>query len=349
MKKVLLISNFVYHYRAKIYNYLYEEFKKSGYEFIVLTNDAQNGDFQINFSLIKKKPFLFNYRSSINEIKPDVIITFLHLKDLRIFPITYYARIKSIPIIYWNHGINLKTPDAKVKNILFHHLHSMSNAILLYSSGEMKYIKKKNHFKTFIANNTLNFEGIERNSSLEDKKYIRSKYGIKEEEYVLFVGRITPNKKLDVLLNILRNKEIAVVIVGPGLSSEQASLVDSVPNYYYLGEAYGDEVNKLFNGSKVFCMPGNIGLALNQAFFWGKPIITLEGLNSPEIIYVKNGENGYILKSEKEMEEKILLLNSDEELYMKLSKNASEIMKETAHIKTMFKGFLAAVEYVSKP
>ena len=44
MKKILLISNYVFHYRITIYNHFYDEFKKLGYEFHVLSNQYQKSD-----------------------------------------------------------------------------------------------------------------------------------------------------------------------------------------------------------------------------------------------------------------------------------------------------------------
>lgn len=349
MKKILLVSNYVYHYRIRIYNYLFEEFKKAGYEFVVFASDAQKVKFPIKFELIIKRPFFFNYLKVIKDIGPDYIITFLHLKDIHIFPIKYYARINRIPVIYWNHGINIKTPNNKIKRFFFNHIHNISDAIILYSPLEKVYIKEKYHHKVFIANNTLNFEEIVRGDVETDRRYVRDKYKIKEDEYVLFVGRITKTKKLDVLLSILtENKNIAVVVVGPGLTGMQKQIIDRVSNFYYLGTVYGNEVNRIFNGSKIFCMPGNIGLALNESFFWGKPAITMEGRNTPEIYYLKNGENGYIVKNKEEIERKIQLLIDDRDLYKKMAANARNTANNESHIGRMFGGFLQAIDYLNQ-
>jgi glycosyltransferase involved in cell wall biosynthesis len=348
MKKVLLISNYIFHYRIRIYNYFYEAFKKSGYEFSVITNAIQQCNVEPNFTLEVLKPSFFNYISYIKKTKPDIIISFLHLRNIHIYPITYYCALKKIPIVYWNHGINLKTPDHQFKNAIYRHLHNLSDAIVLYSANEKWAIRTKNQHKVFIGNNTLNLVDLNYNRDYEsDFNHIRSTYKIKERNIVLFVGRITPNKQFDLLLKLFRNKDVALVIVGPEINDDQLHIIHETSNYYYLGEIYDrEELSALFNASKIFTIPGNLGLALIEALFWGKPTITLKGLNTPEIIYLKNGENGFIVENEQELEDKAMLLFNQPELYRKMADNARKTFQEEAHISIMFDGFLNAVKYV---
>ena len=347
MKKILLVSFHVHHYRIKIYNYFFEEFKKSGIDFAVLANSIQDVSLKPKFNVYIEKPSYLKYIRFIGEYQPDYVITYLNLSDTRIYPVMYYCRIKKIPLIYWGHGINLLTPDNVIKNIIYHHLHRLADAIILYSEGELRYIKKKNHPKVFIANNTLDFSGIEPRDKKKDLDYIRAKYHIREEHLVLFVGRVTELKKLDVLLNLFRDKNIALVIVGPGIKPHHLDIIREVPNYYYLGEIYEDkEIQAVFNASKFFCIPGNIGLGLNQAFFWGIPVVTLEGLNTPEIIYLKDHVNGYIVRQPEEIEEKILTTLKDEKLYADFSVKAKETADTVAHISKMFQGFYDTIKFI---
>ena len=347
MKKILLVSNYVFHYRIKNYNFFYDEFKKLGYEFTVLAEDAQKVDFEIKFSITTKKFNSYAYIKFIRNLKPSAIINFLHLKDVIIFPVTYYCKLAGIPIIYWNFGINTVTPDAKFKNMLYYHLHNLSNAIVLYSPLEKKFIKEKNHKKLSIAYNTLNLTDIDR-SKFTDKYYLKNKYNVKEDFIILFVGRITPSKKLDILLESFRNKNVAIVVAGNGINNMQSELIDKVPNYYYIGEIPYDnnEICNIFYSSDIFCIPGNIGLALIEAFFWGKPAVTFSGRNSPEIFYLKDNHNGYLVKDVKDLEKKISDLINDPAKYNKMSENARKTYEEKAHIRNMFKAFNDALNYI---
>ena len=45
----------------------------------------------------------------------------------------------------------------------------------------------------------------------------------------------------------------------------------------------------------VFAIPGHVGLGLNQAFYFGLPVVTEEGKHPPEIAYLKPGRNGFMV------------------------------------------------------
>ncbi len=345
--KLILISNYVYHYRINNYNYFAKKFREHGFIFQVVSTGHQEINFNIDFQLDVLPTKFLNYKKYIDKELPVVVIFFMHLKDKIIFPLMHYCKWKGIATIYWNFGINTFSPNAHLKNRLYFHLHNVADGILLYSPNELKHIKYKNKQKTFIAYNTLNLTELDR-SSFDDYNVLQNEYGVKEKFVVLFVGRITGAKNLDALLKCFRNdKEIAVVIVGKGIKPHQHKIINKHRNFYYLGVIYDKyEISKIFNSCDFFCIPGNLGLAINEAFFWGKPVITLKGYNSPEIYYLRHGENGFIVDQEKEIEKKIRNILTDKLLYNKLSANAQKMADTDMHIDHMFHGFLEAVKFV---
>ena len=348
MKRILLISNHVMHYRSRIYNTFFDMFVERGYEFHVLSNDYQQVDFPIRY-IKHEKPFsVKGYVDAIRKIHPDVCINFLHLKDKLIIPLTFYCRWKGIPMIYWNHGINIKTPDAKVKNSIFHFIHTISSAIILYSPAQLKYLSEKNQRKTFIAKNTLDFSDVDR-EALRSPEDVKKLYGIREKKVVIYISRILPYKGLDILLKLfIDTPDVALVVVGGGINDEQRNVINQQSNYYYLGEKYGNEVDEIYQMGDVFSTPGHIGLALNQAMYWGKPVVVLNRIHAPEIIYLHQGENGMIVNTEGELKECILNLCRDEIVYARYSKNARDTYNNEMTIDKMFAGFMEAINYLSK-
>lgn len=348
MQKILLISNKVMHYRSRIYNQFFDWFLEKGYELHVISNEFQPVNFPIRY---KKHELAFscrNYADFIKQLKPDVCINFLHLKDKLIIPLTFYCRLHHIPMIYWNHGINIKTPNARFKNSIFHFIHTISSAIILYSKKQLQYIRPKNQKKTFIANNTLDFSEVQK-SELRSPSEVKTFYGIQEKKVLLYISRILPYKGLDILLDLFKDVPgIALVIVGGGISEAQRSVVDSQTNYYYLGEKYGKDVDEIYQMGDVFSTPGHIGLALNQAMFWGKPVVVLDRIHAPEIMYLKNGINGFIVNSNEQLKAKILELCQDEELLKKMSDAARKTYETEMQLSDMFHGFWEAICYVKK-
>ena len=344
MKKLLLISNKVFHYRVSIYNYFARNFREHGWAFIVRSNELQkDSPYHIQFDF-KEIPFnFFIYKKEIEDINPDVVIIFLHLKDIIMWSLIHWLKIKKIPIVYWNHGINLLDPQNKLKYFLFNYLHTLSNAIILYSENEMKYIKKKNRHKVSIANNTINFEDIP--EIKESKEQIKKELDIQFEKVVLFVGRIQEYKKLHHLIEIFNEKNtkgIGLVIVGKCLYKGILEKMNK-DNTMYLGEIYDPvKINKIYKMADVFSMPGVIGLSLNHAFYWGLPVVTENTQHSPEICHLKNGYNGFIVQNNDviELKNKISLLLENDAKRLEFSNNARKEIFSNGSIINMFNGFI---------
>ena len=350
MKKILLVSNKVMHYRIRIYNAFFDMWKQMGYEFHVVSNDYQKVDFDIRF-IKHELPFgSIRYAKFINELNPEVVINFLHLKDKMIIPLTYYCKWKGIPMVYWNHGINLQDPDNKWKNAIFHYIHTISDAIILYTPDQLKYIARKNLKKTFIAYNTLSFDNSDKfRKIIPSKESIKNKYGIKEKYVLLYISRILPYKGVDLLIENFKNvKDLALVVVGGGINDRQINEINDTPNYYYLGEKYGDEVDEIYSIGDFFSTPGHIGLAINQAFYWGLPVFVLNRIHAPEIYYLKNGENGFMLDTMDDIKAKILHLMDHPNELLKISYASRNTYEKRMTINMMFDGFLRTITYLNK-
>ena len=345
MEKILLVSNEVFHYRIKIYNRFHDTFERDGYEFIVLADKYHKVDYDIRF---EKHELVFSvkgYLNKIDEIEPQYVILFLHLKDMVMLPIINHCHKKGIPVIYWNHGINLMTPDNKIKNAIFHYIHSKCDALITYTPDMVKYFTPRCREKLFIAYNTLDFSDIDKDA-VPSRQETRAEYGIKQGKVILYVSRMLPYKRADLLMEQFADIEnIAVVLVGPGFTPEQQAFCDAHDNLYYLGEKYGAEVNAIFKMADVFSTPGHIGLSMNEALFWGLPVILLNGLHSPEIYYMKSGVNGYLAKDEDDFKCYMLGLLADDERLKEMSDAALEEYNKEVSIERMYQGFIEAINY----
>ena len=322
-KKILLISNKVFHYRIPVYEHLNTRLASYGYELVVLANEVERKASQPSDFQLLVKPFRFrDYWRCITEIEPRIVIFFLHARDFIVWPLLVALKLRSIDVIYWNHGINLKTPDSKIKRIVL-----------------------------FVANNTINFNTIP--EVAESKSSIRQELGITFSKVVLFVGRVTPEKRLDDLLAAAPalDNGIGIVVVGEGLSARQEQEINASTNIVYLGGIYDPlAINRVFKMADLFSIPGKVGLGVNQAFYWGLPIVTEDVLHSPEIVYVRDGVNGFIVEQHnvKMLAMKINYLLTSEEKYRQFSDAARAEIRENASIDNMCDGFLDAVRYLEE-
>lgn len=343
--RVLLVSNKVYHYRVLNYNYFAQRFRESGIDFVVRANELQtNNPYPIDFDF-KLLPFRFSaYKAEIERIKPDVVILFIHLRDIFVWPLIHWLKWRKIKVVYWNKGVNLEVRNPVWRNHLFYYVHSRCDAIILYSARNATDIRPKNRRKIFVANNTINFAAMPRVEA--SKAEIKQRFGIPYEKVVLFVGRMRPVKKVEHLIEAfrsIRDPGVGCVIVGASLGYEIPTLINR-SNTMYLGEIFdprNELVSSLFKASDVFCIPGDVGLGLNEAFHWGLPVVTEDGLQPPEIHYLSSGRNGFVVPENDvaALRDALLLLLRDDALRESFSSAAKVDIERDASIERMFSGF----------
>jgi glycosyltransferase involved in cell wall biosynthesis len=344
-RKVLLVSNKMFHYRVANYNYFAKRLRELGWEFIVRASEIEaNNAIPVEFDC-QVMPFGFgDYKREIERIQPDVVIFFIHLKDRMIWPLMHWLKWRGTPFVYWNKGINLEVKNPWFRNQFFYYVHNLSSALILYSKHNVKDIKPKNRSKVFIAHNTVNFTSFP--AIAESKEDLKKEFDIPFKKVVLFVGRMREVKKVEHLIEIfngLNEPDTGCVIVGDPMSYNIPSLIKS-PNIKFLGEVHDPQnlkISKLFKMSDLFCIPGDVGLGLNQAFYWGLPVLTEDGFQPPEIHNLVNGRNGFMVAENDHaaLKEKLLLLLRDDKLRAEFSRNASEDIRREATIETMFSGF----------
>lgn len=344
MRKVLLISNYVFHYRQKVYNYFTDRFKQDGYEFHVLSNEFQNAGYDFKFTAHTLPMSVKAYERVIREIKPAVVIVFLHLKDKIQIPIIHYCKRKKISVVFWNKGVSDQDPHNPVKNMLYHHIHNCCDALITYTPEMTGNFQKKNRHKLFIAYNTVDCSDIDR--SKYDKQAIRKKYGIKEKKVVLYISRLKKNKRIEILLNALANvPDVAVVVMGAGITPVLKEMFDSVSNLYYMGTKYGEEGTEIWAMGDIFSIPVNVGLGINEAIFWNMPVVTMQGFQPPEIYYLKEGKTGFIAKNEEDYKQKLLYLLQNDDVLQKIRKECQKEYEEEVAIDKMYQGFISAIQY----
>ena len=353
MKNVLMMHYDLFFYRVPFYNLLQKELRKRNVNLIIWAYSIQDGiDInEINFELIDGKDLkinLKNYNNIVNNNKIDKVINFLQPSQPGYFfyiSFILFTIVKNKSITYYGHGVNLEKNNA-CSNFIYNLLHIFHNKIILYSPNEKKYLWDMHQAKIEIANNTLCLDSYFLMSDSE-KDIQKDRLSIKHDSTViLFSGRITKNKNLKSLLEIFEDFKknsllnIELVIVGPGLNDSNKNIVDNNSLIHYLGPIYSkSDMASVFSISDVFCIPGHIGLGLVEAFYWGVPVITCNVKHAPEIYYLKDGFNGYIVHSDAELSKKIIDLKSHS-LLKTFSKNAFATYRESASPDKMLDAFI---------
>jgi glycosyltransferase involved in cell wall biosynthesis len=148
-----------------------------------------------------------------------------------------------------------------------------------------------------------------------------------EHALLLSVGRISPEKRLDVLLaafDRLRSKGTSARLVIVGDGPARAQLEGSAPpGVEFVGEQRGETLAELYASADVFCFPSTtdtFGQVLIEAAASGLPVVAAAAGGAPEI--VRNGRSGLLVPPDDSLAfaDALGALVGDDELRRKLGR-----------------------------
>lgn len=305
MKRVLFIEPIVAHYRRDTFGLIFNDKR---FTFALLAGDSylniksEKVENTIISSHRKFKLFgeeFYYLRSSLHHVRsfnPDIVVCsgvdFHHLHTLLIF-----LWVKCHPakkFIWWSHaGLGNQGWWGQTIRKWFY---SFSDHIFVYNSKG-----KENLLKIGISESKIT---VVRNSlNREDYGFdvARNPTNINSIQ-LLFSGRITKERKLDVLIRgvdilVKQGYSLTCKIVGSGDISVYINLARSLGIDHlvdFVGPLYGKSLEATFSSSSIFVFPGGIGLSVVHALSYGLPVITTNNFNfhSPEVELIEQDVNG---------------------------------------------------------
>lgn len=217
--------------------------------------------------------------------RPDVILSegasnFLN----NIFAFIYKVIFRK-KMIWWSLGEIKNRKKSLLRKIMdkpIHFLETRMDAILVYSSYGKQYflnlgIPEK---KIFVAVNVIDTDMKKKEiRKLNPEKLYQEKHQISKFN-ILFVGALTKEKKLDILLQAFKKLEsiasdVHLTIVGDGPymhSYTEMAKELAINNINFEGKII-DKVSEYFLSSDIFVLPGLGGLAVSDSLVHGLPLI----------------------------------------------------------------------------
>jgi glycosyltransferase involved in cell wall biosynthesis len=167
----------------------------------------------------------------------------------------------------------------------------------------------------------------------EEAQALESELGLSgREKVVLFCGRMYPEKQLGLLIEAVRlahsrSPDLTLFLAGAGPDERLAREAASEHHFiHYLGPVSGRRKAAAFEMPRFMAMSGLVGLAIVDAFHAGLPLVTVRyPHHSPEIAYLRPGENGLLVAPEPEaLADALVRLTKDDELLSRLRSGAAE-------------------------
>lgn len=158
--------------------------------------------------------------------------------------------------------------------------------IIVLSHNVQKYFWEKYHRKTvFIPN------GVNRPEIIEAKE-IKEKWGLDKDTFILYVGRIVPEKGLDILLKAWKEIKTDKKLVIAGSSSDTDEFFQKVKSLaddrvVFTGFTTGRPLKELYSNSYLYCLPSNLeGMPLTvlEAMSYGNCCLTSDISECTEVI-----------------------------------------------------------------
>lgn len=341
MLKILWLAPNFNHYKARFLNHLA---KDTDIELTILsgTGRHQMGDQELeedwNFKQIRlnvtKKDF---GKSKLvkKAMKPifkdfDWVLIPAEKKNIPLFLFSMKLRKKyaEVRLFSYNHA-QLKSKNG-LYSILDNRLSKFFNnnldCIIFYNEAACKKAienKLVEPQKAFWANNTVDNTEIE--------KYYTFQLPAKEPQTILFIGRLIPSKRISDLIKyykVLRqnnqNLKLEIIGDGPDKTIVENAIKDETSIIWHGTLVDEADIAPIMGRASLVFIPGLSGLSINHAFAYGKPYITLKAdKHGPEISYLDDGANGYILDDNIEEDvKKIDHLLDNRELLISFSNNA---------------------------
>ncbi len=350
IRVLLLHGGSIPHYRVPVYGYLSSYLRRYGFDLIVTSGKIQTDNpHAIEFQYVEMPLSVLSIARLIYRQQIDVIILFVHIRHLYLFPTYLVAKgLLGRKMVWWGQGRDLADRDARIKNLAYAIEHALCDSIILYADHLKKYVAQRFHKKLFIANNTLciSYPGL----PAEAKQTVLANYKIHTRKNIIVVGRLQKRKRLAHLveaLGYMKRLDIGLILVGP----DPEGILNGIKgdNIYKLGPIYGVKKFDLLCAADVCCLPGAVGLSIVDAFHCGLPLVTEEGDESAEIMYLRNGENGFVVPRGNipEMAQKLSLLLDNPELRRRFSDEARREIATNGHIDKLCAGFRDALCYIT--
>ena len=125
--------------------------------------------------------------------------------------------------------------------------------------------------------------GVERPTEARPPRLISERFGLRGGDFVLFVGRLVPEKAPDLLIRAFAKVPGDTQLVVAGGSSftdrytdELAALAAGDPRVLLPGYVYGETLEELYANAAVFVLPSHVEglpLTLLEAAAWGTPVL----------------------------------------------------------------------------
>lgn len=163
-----------------------------------------------------------------------------------------------------------------------------ADEIIVLSEGVQKYFEEKYGRKTRFIPNGVN------KPEIKSAKLITEKYGLTKDSYILFLGRLVPEKGIRYLIEAFKDVQTDKKLVISGGSSdtdefanELKELAKGDERILFTGFVQGEELEELYSNAYVYTLPSDLEgmpLSLLEAMSYGNCCLVSDIAECSEVV-----------------------------------------------------------------
>jgi len=312
MNKLCLIYNYAQHYRKNIFMLMDKELA-CDFVFGDKMGDVKKMDYSLlrHFKKeVKNKTFIQSpiyYQKGVFSLLRENYSHFIMLGEtfcVSTWIMLFLIKLQGKKIYFWSHGWYGK--ESKIRIFLKKIFFGLADGTFLYGNYA-KRLMIENGLKENKLHVIYNSLAYDEQKSIRDKltpSDIFKKHFGNNCKNLIFVGRLTKVKQLDMLLKALsalnrQEKKYNLTLIGEGeMKPELLSLskqLDIEENIWFYGATYNEnELSELIYNADLCVSPGNVGLTAMHAMTYGCPVVTHNNFSyqMPEFEAIEKGKTG---------------------------------------------------------
>lgn len=275
--------------------YLTPELVKRGYEVILYTDggwfnkSTYKGVTVIALPILKGKmitKILLSFVATVHSIIFNRNVDIYHYNADAAALFSFFPKLLKKNVVYQGHGLEWKrakwSPFAqKVIKLLDDFVIGINHNITMVSQEQSDYVMSRYHKSAHTITSGVDMRLETFNTGILDK------YKIIENNYILYLGRLVPEKKADILIEGFikaNDQNLQLVIAGDDANEKQyieklKNMARGHENIIFTGAVYDDDKEALLQNCKVFCIPSELE---------GLPITLLEAMSYGKICLASN-------------------------------------------------------------
>ena len=223
----------------------------------------------------------------------------------------------------WQSGLGSKFIHQGEKNAV-----KYADEVIVLSKGVQGYFKETYGRETHFIPNGMNRPQIREASLITDK------FGLKKDSYILFLGRLVPEKGIRYLVEAFKNVKTDKKLVIAGGSSDTDSFMEELKELakgddriLFTGFVQGAMLDELYSNAYIYTLPSDLEgmpLSLLEAMSYGNCCLVSD---IPECAEVVEDKALIFKKSDVEdLREKLQDACDHPEMVMKMKKQAADFI-----------------------